>query len=193
MIYAFIIIGFVFIAIAGLIWMRKVQFDAVHRNFLDLVDHYGGRVDRSGFAVRPRFSGSLNSSPISVSISAEKKTKDKPRQFYISVYLKMPAGANFTVFSNDWLKWRESERKQTAHTQDIADQKYIVEVSEEKLLENLNFQHIEEIIRKIDPIAYVLVSKRGLILERLSSNLVKDTEFEHLHELIEGMSELSRV
>ncbi len=191
MIYVIVVLGVVLLAVLVLVWLRKLQFDAVHRNFLDLVDNYGGKVLRAGFAVRPRFSGAFRDFPLSVSISAENKTANTPRQFYISVYLQAPAESNFTVLSSDWLNWKDDSDKKNRYTRQIADKRYVVEVTNQGLLQKLNFQRIEEVVKRMDPFAYVLASGKGLILERLSADLIKDTEFERLSILIESMYELS--
>ena len=80
MLYIALLLVLLLFVLGALIWLRKIQFDAVHRNFLDLVDHYGGRVIRDGFAIRPKFSGFVNDRRISISISSEKKTKKNPRR-----------------------------------------------------------------------------------------------------------------
>jgi len=56
-VYITIILSLILFVVAGLIWLRKAQYDAIHRNFLDLVDQYGGRVVRDAFAIRPKFMG----------------------------------------------------------------------------------------------------------------------------------------
>ncbi len=191
MIYVIIGLAAIVLFFLLLIWIRKVQYDAVHRNFLDLVDNYGGRVLRGGFAVRPRFSCEYNGSKLSISISAEKKTKNRPRQFYISVFLQAPANANFTVMYSDWLQPRNNDDNKKRFTHPILNKKYVVEVTDKSLFKKLDLNKIEKAVKKLDPFAYVLVSRRGLILERLSTNLIKDTEIENLENLIEGVYQLS--
>ena len=193
MIYAVIIFGLLLLSILILLWLRKVQYDAVHRNFLDLEDHFGGRVIRGGFAVRPRFSGNYRDARVSISISSEKKSKDHPRRFYISVFMQTPAKANYTVMSNDWLQQETGQEKRRQMSRQIADKAYRVEVSEKKILKQLDIAGIEKVVKKIHPFAYVLVSRRGLVLERISTNLIKDTEFLVLEPLVEGLYELSTV
>jgi CRISPR/Cas system CMR-associated protein Cmr3 (group 5 of RAMP superfamily) len=176
-----------------LIWLRKVQFDAVHQNFLDLVDKYGGRVIRDGFAIRPKFSGLFKECRLSISISSEKKTKENPRRFYISIYYQSQGKLNFTVMSNDWLNLRQKHKAAKRITKQIAGKKYSLEVSERILLKRLDLPSIEKVINKMHPFAYVLVSHRGLILERISNNLIADTEYEKIQPLLEAMHDLSLI
>jgi hypothetical protein len=193
MTYTIIIFLFISLALVVLIWLRKIQFDAVHRNFLDLVDHFGGKVQRGGFAIRPRFSGEYQGFPVSISISSERKKKDQSRQFYISIYFKSPANFNFTVLSRDWLKGRNEAETNKRNFAEIVEKKYRLEGSNINIRKNLEITTIEDIIKNIHPIAYVLVSKKGMILERISTNLIKDTEFGALNKLLEGLWKLSQL
>lgn len=176
-----------------LIFLRKAQYDVVHRNFLDLVDRYGGRVVRGGFAVRPRYTGQIEGIQVSVSLSSEKNKESGSRDFYISVYMKKPARTNFTVMSSEWLGSRAGKESPKRIIYSIWESRYQVEVNDKALLKKLNMPRIEEIVRKMHPFAYVLVSQRGIILEKVSLNLAKDTELEQIEPLIEGMRELSEI
>jgi hypothetical protein len=191
MIYILIAILGVAAIIAILIWFRKLQYDAIHQNFLDLVDHYGGKVIRGGFAIRPKYAGEYNNTKLSLSISSEKKKDQQSRRFYISLYLEAPSKINYTVMSANWLNI-DSVDMSDRSIRKICGNKYVIEVSEKKMLERLPIAEIENMVEKLDPFAYVLVSKRGLILERISQNLIEDTKFEHLDKLIQDLHALSR-
>ncbi len=193
MIYFAIIAGVIILAIFILVWLRKLQFDQVHRNFLDLVDHFGGKVVRGGFAVRPRYGGIYKDFKLAISISSEQKSKEHERRFYISVFLQSPAGINYTILSKKWMEWREDDSKHKRITQEVPHTDYLVEVADENILQRLDFKMIEKIVKGIDPFAYALVSRRGVILERLSGDLIKDTEFAKLNPLIEGVYELTAI
>lgn len=191
MIYAIIVVSVLLLFMVVLVWLRKVQFDAVHRNFLDLIDNFGGKVVRSGFAIRPRYSGKFKELPLAISISSEKKSKDRSRLYYIAVYLKSVSEYNFTIMSLDWLDGRDHSKEGKSFVRKIFDEQYVVEVTDKQLLKKLDFNGIEKVVGKIDPFAYVLVSRRGVILERVSVNLIQDTEFENLRRLVEGIYRLS--
>ena len=193
MIYAIIVAAVLLVLLLSLVWLRKVQFDAVHRNFLDLIDNFGGKVARSGFAIRPRYSGKFKELPLAISISSEKKSKDRSRLYYIAVYLKSVSKYNFTIMSVDWLDGRDHSKAGKSFVRKIFDKQYVVEVTDKQLLKKLNFSGIEKVVGKIDPFAYVLVSRRGIILERVSVNLIQDTEFKNLRKLVEGIYQLSNL
>lgn len=191
----YVLIGVVVVGISFfiLMWLRKAQYDAIHRNFLDLVDRYGGRVIRGGFAIRPKFAGIFNNTKMSISISSERKKDKQSRQFYISVYMQASGKANFTVLSNDWLNDQNTENLSNRFLHKIYDKNYLVEVSHKEILKKLDLKKIENVVKKMDPFAYVLVSKKGIILERLSRNLLKDTEINALKPLLEGIFELKEI
>jgi len=191
MLYLVISLAIITVAIFILIWLRKMQYDAIHRNFLDLIDRFGGKVVRGGFAIRPKYMGTVEGHQVSVSISSERKHKDQSRKFYISIYSQARSLVNFTILSNEWLNMDGGETLKGRFIKLIADKSYLLEVTEKKTFNKLNFAKIEETIRGMHPFAYALISKNGLILERLSENLVRDTEYEHLKPLMEGMTTLS--
>ncbi|MEJ2048627.1 MAG: hypothetical protein P8Y60_02070 [Calditrichota bacterium] len=193
MIYVLAFILAAFLTILLFIWLRKAQFDAVHRNFLDLEDHYGGRVIRNGFAIRPKYSGIFKEHRMSISISSEKKTADHPRQFYISIYMQVPSPINFTVMSNSWLSKKSESAQKKRYIKKIVHDNYSIEVMDKTIFARINIPKLEDLIENMHPFAYVLVSKRGSILERLSDNLIADTEFNKLDRLLLSMKDLSLV
>jgi hypothetical protein len=93
--------------------------------------------------------------------------------------------------SADWLNI-DSVDMSDRSIRKICGNNYVIEVSEKKILERLPIAEIENMVGNLDPFAYVLVSKRGLILERISQNLIEDTKFEHLDKLIQDLEALSR-
>jgi hypothetical protein len=178
--------------IGALIWLRKLQFDAIHQNFLDLEDHYGGKVYRGGFAVRPKYVGLFEKIKLSISISSERKNDRQSRRFYISIYLESPGITNFTVMSVNWLNLEKNDMSKR-HFEKIYENKYLVEVSEKRVLSRLNLGQIEETIQKMHPFAYALISQKGLILERISQNLVEDTKYEKLDGLVKLLHNLGQI
>ena len=70
---------------------------------------------------------------------------------------------------------------------------YSIEVTDNVLFARINIPRLEKLIESMDPFAYILVSKRGLILERLSDDLIADTEFNKLNQLLSSMEQLTRI
>lgn len=175
----------VFLALLLLVWLRKIQFDAVHRNFLKLEDTLGGRVVRGGFAVRPRFNGEYRGQKISISITYE--SGKNGRKYYIALTMQAHAPVNFTIMSTQWLDRQEIAEEKKRTTRSILRDRYLIETTNANMLKKLNFKKIENAVQQIDRFAYILVAKTGIILERVSENIVKDTEVEALSKLIEGL------
>ena len=192
-VYVTIFLSLLLLVMAGLIWLRKAQYDAIHRNFLDMEDKYGGRVMRDGFAARPKFMGKFKDSTVSVSFSSEKKDKNQTRRYYISIFLQAHSNINFSILSMDWLSKDGQSKLSDRIVHSIFDHKYLIEVSNEPLMKKLNHNQIEHIVSHMHPFAYALVTKKGIILERLSQNLVEDTAFNHLNELLEALYSLKKI
>ena len=51
----------------------------------------------------------------------------------------------------------------------------------------------EKTVEKMHPFAYTLISKKGIILERLSHNLIADTEFEPISQLLELLHSFTKI
>ncbi|RMG67653.1 MAG: hypothetical protein D6715_04255 [Calditrichaeota bacterium] len=185
---AFGVLVFVFFV---LIWLRKLQYDAVHQNFLDLVDEFGGEVLRGGFAVRPRYRGSYQGRAVSISIYSEKK--EKGRAYYITVLMQLKAPATFTILSRQWIGEKPVQNKEQRHLKELVGGAYLLEVSEKESFGRLNIPQLEHLIGKLEPFAYILVAKSRLILERVSSKLIDDTKIEVLKPLLEAMHQFCLV
>ena len=193
MIVVIIILGIALLVLLVLVFLRKVQYDAVHRNFLALEDRYGGKVIRGGFAVRPRYIGEIDGTRFSVSISTEKNKNGKGRLYYISFFMQKAADANFTILSLEWLGDRAREHQKKQATQSIYQGKYQLEASNKKLFKTLNLPRLEDIVGQLHPFSYALISSKGIVLERTSTNLARDTEFERINPVVEGLNQLGHV
>ena len=185
-----VIMSVVFVVLLVLIWLRKLQFDIVHRNFLEFEDQFGGRVIRGGFAVRPRFSGVYEGRKLTISITFE--GGGKHRKYYLAITLQANSPINFTIMSTDWLKRRE-DSSQGRQGVKIAQGKYLLEVTESQDVNELDLAELERVVEQLHPFAYILISRTGIILERLSPDIVQDTKFEVLNKMVAALNELRRI
>jgi hypothetical protein len=181
----------IFLLLLALLGLRKVQFDAIHHNFLDLEDEFRGRVIRGGFAVRPSFAGKFKGQEIHVAISTEKAEGE--RRYYIGVTMEAEPKINFFIKSTDWLGKKEIPEDQKDRTQAILNGQYWVEAKESGDFEKLNLADFEKIIAAIHPFAYILIGNSRVLLERISLRIVEDTKIESLRPLLEGMYRLNKV
>lgn len=193
MVYFTIILSLILLTIAGLIWLRKAQYDAIHRNFLDLVDQYGGRVMRGGFAIRPKYTGNFKENNVSISFSSEKKNKNETRRYYLSIFLQTTNDINFSILSMEWIGDETQVDLGQRVVKKIFNKKYVIEVSDKKLIKKIDASSIEKTVAKMHPFAYALVTKKGILLERLSHNLMADTEIKPLSELLEALYGLTKI
>lgn len=185
------VVTIIFLVLLFLIWLRKINFDAIHHNFLDLEDAFEGKVIRNGFAVRPRFSGKFKGQDFSVSISTERDRNG--RRYYIAVSMQAKARFNLTIMSNDWLARRSDEADTGRHIRSLQNGRYVLETSDSAQLKKINIGRMEKIIPEMDPFAYVLVANNGMILERTSTNIVSDTKLEIMRPLLEGLYALKKL
>ena len=170
-----------------LLFLRKVQFDAIHHNFLDLEDELGGKVIRHGFASRPRFTGTYKGQDFSINITSEKEGKE--RRYYIGVTMEVEASTKFTVMAADWLNRKDDSSNQRKLTP-LLDGKYMLEAAKPAKVYGMNLHRIEKGLAATDPFAYVLVTNHSMLLERITTNLIEDTRITPIRSLLDGMNEL---
>ncbi|MEZ4764279.1 MAG: hypothetical protein R3C26_14200 [Calditrichia bacterium] len=102
----------VFLAMLLLVLFRKIQFDAVHRNFLDFEDEFGGNIDRRGFAVRPKYNGIYKGQPFAISFTSEKD--QQIRRYYIVITMKGHSQKKFYHHVAGMARQRENGRRTPA-------------------------------------------------------------------------------
>ncbi len=186
-----IIVTLVFLVLLGLMWLRKLQFDAVHRNFLLLAEKIRGKVIRHGFAERPRFSGNFKGQDISISFTTEGGKGE--RKYYLTLTMQAKSKINFTILSSGWLEKREFTPEEERRMISLDDGAYLLETSKQGQTKKLSPEKIEEVIHSIHPFAYILMAKSGMILERASTNIATDTHPDQILPLLEGMYALKRL
>ncbi|MCB0264014.1 MAG: hypothetical protein R3C41_05825 [Calditrichia bacterium] len=178
----------VFLAMLLLVLFRKIQFDAVHRNFLDFEDEFGGNIDRRGFAVRPKYNGIYKGQPFAISFTSEKD--QQIRRYYIVITMKGHSQKNFTIMSREWLGNGKMDEERQRDALPINNDRYLLESPNVKIIKKLDVSAIENIIETMEPFAWMLVGKSQMLLERASQNIVEDTKIEALRPLLEGLFRL---
>lgn len=183
-----IIMTIIFLAMLLLTLVRKAQFDAIHHNFLDLEDEFGGEVVRNGFAVRPKYAGEFKGQGVSVSITSEKVESD--RKYYIAVTMQAEADKTFSLMSTKWLGKKELPPEQNRETIPLKDGDYLLEASDPSNLYTFDTSLIENILSEMPAFAYVLMGKTRMLLETTTMNVVEDTKLDAMRPLFEGMYRL---
>ena len=178
----------VFLLLLLMTFLRKIKFDAIHHNFLDLEDEFGGRVVRAGFAARPRYAGTFKGIEFVISFTTE---KDKEvRRYYLTVTMHSSSTYNFTVMSREWLGEANLDEKREREAQSINNRRYLVESTDSATLKLLDLPLIEGAVEVMDPFAWLLIGQNRMLLERASENIIEDTKPDALRPLIEGLYQL---
>ena len=177
----------IFVFLLLLVFLRKLQYDSIHQNLLDLEDAYGGKVMRGGFAVRPRYSGLYKGKRISVSITTSKDKRG--RIYHIEVTMQASSKFQFSVMNAQLIKDQNIQPDRKERMKSISSDKYVFEVIEKDHLSHLNLKRLGDIILQMDPFEFILISKNQLMLERVSHDFRKDTDIRYLGNLIKSMYE----
>jgi len=183
-----IALALILVILAAMILLRKFHFDTIHRNLLDLEDKYGGKVIRGGFAIRPKYSGDYKGKKVSVTITYSKE-KDG-RKYYIELTMQAKSKLQFSILGPNLMEGQElsPERKEKIIT--LGKDNYLLEVTDPSHIKSLNIKKISNIVTKMYPFVFILITKTGLMLERVSNDLINDTDIRQLGNLFKNLYEL---
>ena len=185
-----ILLTVVFAVLLFIVWMRKLHFDRIHHNFLDLEDAFGGEVVRGGFAVRPRYRGTFEGRPFSVSITSGKS--DRKRLHYIGVSMQLKSPTTFSILSDESLKDVDVDAERRKRMLPILDDRYHLEVKARTHLAHLDVEALSRAVAALDPFGYILVGRTNTMMERLSQTIFEDTRLDAMRPLLEGLSHLQK-
>lgn len=190
MILWIIVIGLAVIltALATMILLRKIHFDTIHRNLLDLEDKYGGKVIRGGFAIRPKYSGDYKGKKVSVTITYSKE-KDG-RKYYIELTMQANSKLQFSILGPNLMEGQEISPERKEKIIILGKDNYLLEVTDPSHIKSLNIRKISNIVTRMYPFVFILITKTGLMLERVSNDLINDTDIRQLGNLFNCMYEL---
>ncbi len=178
------VLAAIFLLLLAMVFIRKLQFDVIHQNFLDLEDQIGGQVRRAGFAARPSYACEYKGQNVSISFTSE-KSKEDGRRYYITATMEAKAKINFSILSAEWMGPSQQDEKRTLIP--LQDGAYLMEPRNSTQLHKVKLPTIEAQLERIAPFAYILMAKTGMILERTSKNITEDMKAESLLQLIDGM------
>ena len=169
-------------------YLRKIHWDAVHSNLLDLVDEFGGEVYRKGLLARPVFHGKYKNCEVTINFSQERIKAS--RNNYINISINKEIKESVTIVSFDWIK---SQNESTDDLVNIAmddSQEYGIRITNTN---NIKKNDLKSKIEKIIPFNYIFLGQTGLIFEKESKNLGIDTKFDSLKPDIETIYSLSNL
>lgn len=186
-----IALAVVLLVLLAMIFLRKLHFDHIHRNLLDLEDKYGGKVIRGGFAVRPKYSGDYKGRKVSVTITYSKE-KDG-RKYYVELTMQARSKLQFSILGPNLLEEKDITPERKNKIVKLNEDDYLVEVTDPDHIKLLNLKKISSIVTNMYPFVFILITKTGLMLEKVSNDLIKDTDIRQLGSLFKNMHELREV
>jgi hypothetical protein len=186
----YIVYGLILLVLFFLIinYLRKLHWDVIHSNLLDLVDEIGGNVNRRGFLSRPVFHGNYKNCEITINFSQERI--NSARKNYINISINKKLKKSITIASLDWIK-SQNESTDGLETISMNDAKqYGIRINKMKdtFKKDLIYQ-----LEKIVPFNYIFMGQTGLIYEKESENLGTDTKFDLLKSDITHIFNLSNL
>ncbi|MEL6821021.1 MAG: hypothetical protein AAFP70_04605 [Calditrichota bacterium] len=175
----------------GMIYIRKLQFDTVNDNFMELEDELGGKVNRAGFASRPSFTTLYKERKATISISSEKKPGEE-RQYYINLTMQAQSKASFSLLSSQWVQ-EENDTETDNQMIPMLDGQFLLRPTNPAKLHHLQTPRLEKVLPELAPFVYILASPTGMILERSSTNLKHDTRPKEMRDLLAAMLKLAKL
>lgn len=174
-----------------IIFLRKLHWDAVQLNLLQLQNAIGGKVIRKGFLIRPLFHGNYKNMALTINFSTEKFKKN--RRNYIDITIDKKFKNSLTISSLDWLKERDESVSEYEPIK-IADTNYGLrrEKNIRVIKKNRNTEFINY-VKQLHPINFIYFSKNGLLFERECQNITIETEYVKLKETIDQLYNLIEV
>lgn len=186
------IIGSIIIFLVVINYLRKLHLDAIHFNFLELVDHIGGQVIRKGFLTRPVYHGSFKSIELTINFSSERA--QNKRRHYLDISMAKNANYNITISTLDWISDRNEESSSDFVPLEIpGDVNYVILKQENvTYVKKINEQKFKECIKDLSPFTYIYIGKNGILFERECNNIAQCTKSPNLEDTIEQLFELSK-
>ncbi len=165
-------------------YMRKLHWDAVHINLLDLVDDIGGQVLRQGFLGQPIFHGQYKKMDITINFSTERHKKK--RRNLIDISIGMPIKKSFTISSYEWLKEREDSALDEFKSLDLDGlHNYgLRNPSDNQIAKESKQLKFRQILLDLDPFLFLFVGANGLLYEKDGGNLAVSTKHPALKDQI---------
>lgn len=173
-----------------MLFVRKSLWDAVHRNLLDIEDHYNGKVIRNGFASRPVFKGRFEDNDITINFSSA-KTK-AGRRTYIDFTLTGASPFSLTIAEKNWLDEQNSTNNNPKEEIVLKNNTPIVIMSADaqKLKRIISTPDFINTLEQIENMAYFFVGKTGTICEFWTDQVDRDTDFAKMKPRLEMIYKL---
>jgi len=186
------IIGCIVIFLVIINYLRKLHLDAIHFNFLELVDRIGGQVIRKGILTRPVYHGAFKSIELTINFSSE-RVQNK-RRHYLDISMAKISDYNITISTQDWIADRNEESSSDFVPLEIpGDVNYVILKPENFTYGNkIHEKKFMACIKDLTPFTYIYIGKNGILFERECHNIAQCTKPPKLKDTIEFLFELSK-
>jgi hypothetical protein len=187
------VVLFLILLLVAMNFLRKLQWDAIHNNLLDLTDDIGGQVIRQGMLGRPIFHGNYRKLDITVNFSTERSKKG--RNNYIDISIGRNFNQTFTISALDWLREREGSALDEFTEISMNSQKKYGMRSKSGLdvIKKNMQQKFYELLQEMDPFSFIFIGYNGLLFEKRGGNLAMSTKHPVLKKNIDSLIELSGI
>jgi hypothetical protein len=185
------IIGSILIFFVVINYLRKLNLDAIHFNFLELADAIGGQVIRKGILSRPVYHGAFKSIELTVNFSSE-RTQKKRRQ-YLDISMAKNSSYNITISTRDWIEGRNEESSSDFVPLDIpGDVNYVIlKPDDVTYVKEINEKRFIECVKNLTPFTFIYIGQNGILFERECDNIAMCTKSPKLKDTVELLFELS--
>ena len=172
--------------------MRKLHLDAIHFNFLELVDSIGGQVIRKGFLARPVYHGAFKSIELTINFSSERN--QNKRRHYLDISMAKISDYNITISTQDWIADRnEGSSSDFVPLEIPGDVNYVIlKPDNDSYIKKIQEKKFIECIKDLTPFTYIYIGKNGILFERECHNIAQCTKPPILKDTIEFLFELSK-
>jgi hypothetical protein len=172
-----------------LVWTRKLHWDAIHMNLLELVDEFGGDVIRNGFSARPVYKHNFDGIELIINFSSQRTQKG--RTHFMDISLGREFKAHFTIAARSWLQ-REHGQADAGYQPDdlLPGDDYALRKGDDGGRISADPAAFKEAIEKILPMNFMYIGATGALYERECDNLAMATR---PHELIPLINNLKTV
>ena len=174
-------------------FLRKLHWDTIHNNLIELVESIGGKVIRKGILSRPFYHGDYKGNALTINFSSE-RTK-KGRLNYIDISLSKKLKSSLTISSLSWLRERQED---SINDFEPLSSDGILNYGIKKK-KNLRFVHKNRYkefiqnIQKLDPFNFIYIGEMGILFERQCENIAISTKHPIPQELVETLVNLTKI
>ena len=190
MIYILIAAAAIVLFLVIINFFRKLHWDVIHNNLLDLVDDIGGKVIRQGMLGRPIYHGQYKNLDVTINFSTEKSKKR--RRNLIDISIGTPMKNSFTISAFDWLSEREESALEEFKALDMEGiSKYgIRNPADKRIVKKNDRNKFRDILLQLDPFLFLFVGNNGILIEKEGGNLAVSTRHSALKDQIRAISDL---